>query len=118
MQNEISAAIAAHSVWKSRLRTAIDSGKSEFSPAVVAQDNHCDFGKWLHDTAATSLKNSPHYGKCEELHRQFHASAAKVLSLALSGKKDEAHRSMDLNGDYDVASTALTKAMMDWKAAK
>jgi len=115
-QDQINVAIGAHAMWKTRLKSAIDSGSSEFSPSVVQQDNLCDFGKWLYGTAATSLKSSPHYTKCVELHRQFHIIAARVLSLALGRKKDEAIRSMNLQGEFAVASSSLTKAMMDWKS--
>jgi len=116
-QDEINAAIAAHGTWKIGLKAAIETGSSEFSPSIVAQDNRCDFGKWLHGTATTALRGSTHYTKCVELHRQFHTIAAKVLTLALGGKKDEALGSMSVKGDYALASAALTKAMMDWKSA-
>jgi methyl-accepting chemotaxis protein len=116
-QDQINAAISAHAAWKTRLKSAIDSGSSEVSPSVVQQDNLCDFGKWLQGTAATENKSSPHYAKCVERHRHFHIVAARVLSFALSGKKDEALHSMGLQGDYTQASAALTKAMMDWKGA-
>jgi len=116
-QDQINAAIAAHSMWKARLKAAMQTGSSEFSPSAVAHDDRCDFGKWLHGAAATAFKGSPHHTKCVELHRQFHTVAARVLSLALAGKRDEATRSMSPQGEYAVASGALTKAMMDWKSA-
>ena len=116
-QDQINAAIGAHGIWKARLKTAIEKGASEFSPSDVAHDDRCDFGKWLYGAAATSAKSSPHYSKCVELHRQFHTVAARVLSLAVGGKKDEAARAMNLQGDYAQASAALTKEMMNWKSA-
>ena len=103
-------------IWKIRLKAAMQTGSSEFSPSVVAHDDRCDFGKWLHGAATAHLRGSPHYTKCVGLHRQFHIIAAKVLSLALAGKKDEAIRSMGMQGDYAQASAALTTAMMDWKS--
>lgn len=66
---------------------------------------------------ASALKSSPHYTKCLGLHRQFHIVAAKVLSLALNGKKNEALHLMDLKGEFTLASASLTKAMVDWKNA-
>ena len=48
LKDEISAAIGAHGSWKTRIRTAIESGTSEFSPLNVAADNKCAFGKWLY----------------------------------------------------------------------
>jgi len=116
-QEQINAAIAAHATWKARLKSAIDKGTSEVTPVAIQVDDRCDFGKWLHGAAATAFKSSPHYTKCVELHRQFHIVAAKVLSLALGGKKDEAVRFIGLQGEFTLASAALTKAMMDWKSA-
>ncbi|MGD0076394.1 MAG: CZB domain-containing protein [Candidatus Binataceae bacterium] len=115
-QNAITAAIGAHGMWKARLKSAIDKGTSEFTQARVHADNQCDFGKWLYGSAA-ELKSSQHYGKCLELHRQFHAVAAKVLSLALAGKKEEALKAMAVQGEFAVASATLTNAMTQWKNA-
>jgi hypothetical protein len=61
------------------------------------------------------VKRSNGYQTCLALHRDFHAIAARVLSLALAGKKAEAERSMAVGGEYAAASSALTRAMMEWK---
>jgi hypothetical protein len=108
-------AIGAHGMWKTRLKSAIDHGSSEFSPAVVQLDDHCDFGKWLAG-ASPELKASPLYSRCRDLHRQFHSAAAKVLTLALSGKKDKAKHNLD-SGEFSNLSGTLTKTMMDWDKA-
>ena len=113
--DEIKAAIGAHGMWKTRLRTAIDRGSSEFSTATVAQDDHCDFGKWLAG-AATEMKGSRHYTKCKDLHRQFHSAAANVLKLALGGQKEEAKRILE-KGDFATISGSLTHEMMEWDKA-
>ncbi len=116
IQNAITAAIGAHSMWKAHLRSAIDKGTSEFTQARVHADNQCDFGEWLYGSAAEH-KGSPHYGKCLELHREFHAVAAKVLSLALAGKKEEALKAIAVQGEFAIASATLTNAMVEWKNA-
>ena len=87
-------------------------------PAVVAKDNACEFGCWLHgpDLAAAE-KNGPHYQKVRELHASFHAVAADVVRNAVSGKRAEAEASLAARGAFDVASTQLTGAMMAWKKA-
>jgi hypothetical protein len=116
-QDQINAAIGAHGMWKARLKPAIEKGTSEFSPATIQVDDRCDFGKWLHGAEKTAFKSSPHYTKRVQLHRQFHIVAAKVLSLALNGKRDEALHFLDLQGEFSLASATLTKAMVDWKSA-
>ncbi|HYA36093.1 MAG TPA: CZB domain-containing protein [Candidatus Binataceae bacterium] len=116
IQDQIKSAIAAHGMWKARLTSAIDSGSSDVSPATIQLDDHCEFGKWLHYGEAAKFKDSPHYTRCLALHRQFHLVAAKVLMLALSGKKEQAARSMGPMGDWTNASADLTKAMMEWRS--
>ena len=114
-KDAISKGIGAHGMWKQRLVTAINTGESEWTPAIVCQDNQCDFGKWLYSCSAQE-KSSPHFNKVKGLHANFHVSAAKVLELALSGKKSEAEDAIKSGNDYMDTSVALTKEMMSWKA--
>ncbi len=115
MKEAIKKAIAAHGMWKTRLRNAMDTGRLETPVASIRVDNQCDFGKWLYGTSINpQLKLSEHYKKVKELHASFHQLAAKVAELILSGKKGEAEKMMDMQGEYTTASEKLTKNMMDW----
>ncbi len=111
---EIQNAIAAHGMWKHRLRSAVDTGKSEFSVAVVCLDNQCPFGKWLH-SVASELKASPRWKCVKVAHADFHREAAKVLELALSGRQPEARDALSFTGKFAAASARLTQEMMAWK---
>lgn len=116
MKEEISAAIGAHGMWKSRLRTAIDTGKIDTPIATISADNQCAFGKWLHGpTIPAGVKGSEDHRKIVSLHADFHRIAAKVADLSTQGKKDEARKMMDMNGEYASASAKLTSAMMEWQ---
>jgi hypothetical protein len=115
IEKEIVAAIGAHGAWKLRLDTAINSGLSELSPSIAGRDDQCDFGKWLRAVSDLQVKNSAGYRKCLELHREFHSQAAKVLTLALAGKKAEAKQSMSIGGPFASTSASLTTAMMSWR---
>jgi hypothetical protein len=106
--------IGAHGMWKQRLRKAIETGESEWTPDVVCQDNQCEFGKWLYSCSAEE-KASPHYENVKNLHAKFHVSAAKVLSLALSSKTKEAENEIGAGSDYSKHSNALTIEMMAWE---
>ena len=112
-KDQITAAIGAHSLWKGRLISAIDTGTSEFDPANVDPDNRCEFGKWLHQTIDPASKASPDYVDIKSLHATFHKEAARILRLAVGGKKDEA-RTL-LNGDYAKMSTQLVQKLSEWK---
>jgi hypothetical protein len=71
-------AIAAHAKWKSQLREAIDTGKSEWAVRDVRTDNACEFGKWL-SALPLSQRLSERYPKVRALHAEFHTVAAAVL---------------------------------------
>lgn len=113
LQEQIKTAIGNHGLWKARLASAIENQASEFSPVTVRRDDQCEFGKWL-QTVAPSMNGSSSYRKCSELHSQFHGAAAKVLEMALAGKKEPAKQSMAASGEFAKTSGALTVAMMDW----
>lgn len=113
IQEEIRKAIGAHGMWKQNLRSAIDSGKSEHSTATVCQDNQCAFGKWLYSVDAT-IKSSSRWQCVKTAHAEFHREAARVLDLALAGKKKEADDGLAFTSNFGNASAKLTKEMMEW----
>ena len=115
-ENEIIKAIEAHWKWKMRLRSAIDSRKSDANPVEVAKDNICDFGQWLYGpTIPTTARASVDYASVCKLHADFHKCAANVLECVAKGQKAQADALM--TGKYAEVSVALTAAMMKWKAA-
>ena len=112
---QLDKAIGAHGLWKTRLRMAIDTGKTAVEVETIRQDNQCVFGKWLYGDTLTSLdKASGHYTSVRALHADFHKTAAHVAELAVAGKKKDAEE-MIANGDYARISVKLIQAMMDWK---
>ena len=114
LKEAITKGIGAHGLWKQRLVDAINSGKSQWTPEGVCQDNQCDFGKWLYSLGPTD-RQSPHCEKVRDLHAQFHKAAANVLTLALSGKTQEATNAISDNSAYRTLSASLTKEMMAWR---
>ena len=115
-KEEIDKAIGAHGMWKTRLKQAIETGKSEVSVETIRQDNQCNFGKWLYGgSLSASDKSSIQYKAVRELHAEFHQCAARVADLAVAGKKGEADKMLAFGGDFTTASAKLTAAMMEWK---
>lgn len=113
LKEQIKAAIAAHGAWKVRLKQAIENGNSDFKPDIVKLDNQCDFGKWLY-SATPEVKQSSFYDAVKKLHAEFHATAGKVLLLAVTGQKAEAEKAYGLGSDYAKISALLTNEMMKW----
>ncbi len=110
--HQVQAAIAAHGMWKARLRQAIADGRSDFKVEVVTQDNQCDFGRWLY--GPTCLRDG-HHEAVRRHHAEFHRAAAHVLGLALRGHKPDAEAAMGLGSDYARVSAALTGELMRWQ---
>lgn len=110
---EINKAIAAHSLWKVRLRQALETGSSEFTIDKVKTDNQCDFGKWLYSLPVAE-RQSADWKTVQQLHSKFHAEAGNILDLALKGKKKEFEDAMMLGKDFAKLSSGLTTAMMTW----
>ena len=109
-------AIGAHAQWKLRLKTAIDTGKSEWTVERVSPDNLCDFGKWLYSLPESDRKKE-NWQKIRALHAEFHREAAKVLNLALRGAQAEARELMAFGSAYAKVSSRLTWEMMEWRKA-
>lgn len=115
-KDEIAAAVGAHGMWKSKLKDAIQTGKSDAVPAIVRMDDKCKFGQWLHGAAIpASAKSAPGYRECVDLHAKFHVAAAKVLEFALAGKKAEAQAAIAMGSEFASLSAKLTDAMMRWQ---
>jgi methyl-accepting chemotaxis protein len=120
LKEQIRLAIAAHGKWKTRLKTAIETGQIDTPVEIIARDNQCVFGKWLYapETTATVANAAGHrdyYQKVRDLHAKFHRSAARVVELALSGQNEEARSCLDT--DYAAISSELTRTLMEWEKA-
>ena len=116
LKEEITAAVGAHGLWKTRLRTAIQTGKCEVTPQAVSVDNQCKFGQWLYGVSLTPAeKASPGYRECRDLHARFHRSAAGVLELALGGHTAQAEAAMKDGSEFAKVSSTLTDAMLRWQ---
>ncbi len=113
---QIEQAIGTHGLFKLRLKGAIASGRLEGSVAALGSHLNCPFGKWMESSAiAPATKASTQYANVDLLHARFHVAAAKVASLAISGKAEEATAALERNGEFGVAAAELTAAMLDWK---
>lgn len=118
IQEEIKSAVAAHGMWKARLRNAIDKGVLEIPVATIKVDNQCAFGKWLYGASITQgVRSTKEYQSVKEAHAEFHRVAARVAELAQAGNKAEANAYMEMGGEFSKASVKLTRSMMDWEKA-
>jgi methyl-accepting chemotaxis protein len=112
----ITEAIGAHGAWKKRLSAAITSGSHQEDVTTVAQDNQCDFGRWLH-SSKPSASDQAHHQAAKALHATFHKEAASTLRLVSAGNQVQAQSSIAAGGSFAEASRLLTKTMIDWRQA-
>jgi len=115
MNEIISKAIGAHSKWVFHLEQAIKMGASEFDPNVVKTDNHCEFGKWLYHDAPSEIKLKPIYKEIKDLHARFHLEAGRVLTLAISGKKEDAIEGIAIISKFKQLSSSLVLKLASLK---
>lgn len=114
LEQQIESAIEAHSEWKRRLNSAIDTGQSAHSVAVVCRDDRCALGQWLHSLDG-STKDSFRWQCVRTTHAEFHAEAAQVLELALAGKKRDARARITYSSSFTGLSNKLTAELTAWK---
>jgi methyl-accepting chemotaxis protein len=114
VEDTITKAIGAHGAWKKRLSTAIANGSHQEDVTAVAQDNKCDFGRWLYGSAPAA-SDQAHHAAAKSLHATFHKEAADTLRLVSSGNQVQAQASIAAGGSFAEASRHLTKTMIDWR---
>lgn len=115
INQQLTHAVAAHGMWKARLKDAIEHGSSEFSPATVARDDQCEFGRWIHGGIDPGARLSPHYTEVRRLHAEFHRIAGRILDLAVTGRTAEAHEQLGVSGEFAHASAQLTREVTAWR---
>ncbi len=111
---QLSKALNTHRRWKDRLLKAIETGTSEFKPATVRMDSQCEFGKWLYNDASAELQQTAQYQQIKQLHSTFHHEAARILEIALQGRRDEAHHLLGVGSNFEKTAEALNTELMGW----
>jgi methyl-accepting chemotaxis protein len=110
---QIQKAIAAHGLWKDRLKKTIETGISEFSQQQVQADNVCEFGKWLYSLPGEDMQKGI-WKEVQFAHAQFHKEAARILELALKRSKDEALAALDVTSNYRKLTGKLAILLNRW----
>lgn len=109
-------AIKAHAEWKVKLRAAIAS-KAPMDQRVVAADNECPLGKWLHGEGKARYGNHEKFGPCVQKHAAFHRAAGMVAAQINAGKFEEAETMLNTGTPYMTASNEAGTAIMSLKRA-
>lgn len=80
-----------HMAWKDRLQHKLNGTSLEnISIAVVAQDNQCELGKWLHGPGRELYAALPEYDELRKSHADFHLCAGEILLEHDGGNTEKA----------------------------
>ncbi len=104
-------AIAAHTMWKIRLRKVVDGHGERLEAASVAKDDQCELGKWIHGPGA-NFKSFDAFTRLKTAHAKFHKCAAQVITEANGGRKDAAEALLEPQGEFAKVSTETVTAIM------
>lgn len=107
---DLNDALNAHTDWKIRLRRAI-SERATLDVDLVARDDACDLGAWLHGAARERFGPLPAYVECVRAHARFHLRAAEVAGVINAGDHARAERMLGAGSAYAAASRAAVLAM-------
>ena len=105
-------AITAHSQWKIRLQGVINgSNKEVLDPQVIAQDDRCAMGQWIHGEARRQYGSLPEFAALVKQHAEFHQHAAEVLRMVLQGQADKARACLETGGSFTESSIRTITAI-------
>ncbi len=98
--------VKAHIRWFQDLRTAVEGGQSDLAPAIIEVDTECEFGKWV-CSELPALCSADLVEQIRRTHRDFHRTAAAIVTLALNGRQSEARARLGGNSDLGELSRRL-----------
>ncbi len=113
MRDELKKAIGSHTVWRGRLRSAIETSHTDWDIEQLKDYENCPFGEWL-EGLSPEVRSTNECRKVIEAHKQFHREASHVLWLATSGQNRKASSMIEGNGIFHYIFQEMTQAMMDW----
>lgn len=113
----VSDAIGAHSMWKTKLKTAVRTGVLPKPASDIACDDQCSFGKWIYGmTGDTSLSGSSHYTAVKAKHAEFHKAVAAVARAVEVGDKGKAEALLE-GPDFTNTTHDLKQLLLKWRQA-
>jgi Chemoreceptor zinc-binding domain len=107
-------AIAAHSTWKSKLRSYLSKPDGSLKPADVSADNKCPLGQWIY-TDGPRYSKMPEYANLKSEHARFHKIASDVVRRADSGQSVSEETALGANSEFSKASSAVVVAILAMK---
>jgi hypothetical protein len=105
-------AIEAHIKWRDRLHAAIHGTSDEINkidPAVIACDDKCVLGKWIHGEGLIGFKRNGNFKALRKHHALFHQHASVIVEKIQNGKAG--HANMILHGVFVTESRNVVELL-------
>lgn len=104
-------AIDAHVRWKTRLQSMLEDNSDEhLEVGIVASDDKCTLGKWLHHEAR-QFGDLEEFKELMNIHAEFHLKAGSILAECHRGEK-EAGLNMLHSKDFRFCSDKVQLALV------
>lgn len=111
---DLEAAIQRHAEWKMKFRSAMTQHQT-LDPVIIAKDNYCELGKWLHGKGKTKFGNLSSHAGCVSSHATFHMEAGKVAQAINAKNYVEAENMLENGTPYTIAAIEVAAATMELK---
>ncbi len=98
------AAVEAHTQWKTKLRMCTTDHSKCPDPTVAEKDNACALGKWIYGDGQRFATDDD-FQQLRQGHASFHRCAARIIRSVQQGKTGEAESL--LAGEYAEISTKV-----------
>lgn len=108
-------AIRIHTQWKMKLSNYIAKPDRSLDSALVATDNQCELGKWLHGDGR-KYAAIPEFTALITEHQRFHRAASEVVKKADSGLSMNQEVALGSKSEFATVSAGLVKILMNVKA--
>lgn len=107
-------AVVSHAIWRANFVDLVRNGGGGLDVEVVGRENVCPLGRWLTGEGQEAVGNPVAHRMLCNVHAEFHTEAARVLSLAQSGRIKEALHVMESDQPYGTWSTTLVAALSQY----
>lgn len=111
---DMEAAIRIHAEWKTKFRSAMSQHQA-LDPVIIAKDNYCELGKWLHGAGKAKFGNLGSHADCVSSHAAFHVEAGKVAQTINAKNYVEAENMLENGTRYTNAANEVAATIMKLK---
>lgn len=91
-------AVRSHVEWTARLRIFI-AGREHLEADIVSRDDRCPLGHWIYGEGLC-CQHLDEYTELKNLHAKFHRSAARIVTIAVSGNTIAVAKKLEFGSDF------------------